>query len=350
MPDDVKVVFGASVEGLLAGVEEAKTAIEGLRAPLGEFAEAASGLGEALGLTYAIEKLKEFAEAFSEAGAHALDMANLYGMTIESFGQLTGALAILTGSTDGAERQLDRLALTVQRVEEGNKAAIASIHNLHISTEEFAQSSKDLTGLLTLIVTRYRELAPELRNLGLLHEILGRNVQNLGALLRASDAEWKSVLAAAKEYSAALKENAAGEDQTALAAHKLNLDLKTLGHEAFGFLKGAIDVVIKLFDELVNAIGAAIKKVEEFWATTKKLRDDLAEWYYETLHPIDPHEGARHLLPPPLPRPEPPPGTRPAGTERAGGAGAGRRGTDTRMQEYEEELRLQEMAQRQSEE
>jgi len=37
MADDVQVTFGASIAGLVAGVEEAKAQIEGLRAPADNF-------------------------------------------------------------------------------------------------------------------------------------------------------------------------------------------------------------------------------------------------------------------------------------------------------------------------
>jgi hypothetical protein len=54
--DRITVVFGAQVAELIAGVAEAKEAIEGLRAPVDGFLGSLSGIAEAIGAAFAIEK------------------------------------------------------------------------------------------------------------------------------------------------------------------------------------------------------------------------------------------------------------------------------------------------------
>jgi hypothetical protein len=61
MADDISVVFGANIAGLVAGVAEAKESIEGPRAPVDDFVSSLSGVAEAIGVAFAVEKIKEFA-------------------------------------------------------------------------------------------------------------------------------------------------------------------------------------------------------------------------------------------------------------------------------------------------
>ena len=57
MADEVKVVFGASVEGLLAGVKQVEEAIRGLRAPIDELSAGLMEIAEVAGVAWATEKI-----------------------------------------------------------------------------------------------------------------------------------------------------------------------------------------------------------------------------------------------------------------------------------------------------
>ena len=71
MADDrVSVIFGAQVGELLHGVDQVKSAIEGLRSPIESVAEAFKGIAEAAGIAYAIEKIAELATEMAEVGEH----------------------------------------------------------------------------------------------------------------------------------------------------------------------------------------------------------------------------------------------------------------------------------------
>ena len=60
--DDVSLKFGASLEGLQAGIEEAKEQVESLSGPISEIVSSFGELGEALATAFAVEKIAEFAE------------------------------------------------------------------------------------------------------------------------------------------------------------------------------------------------------------------------------------------------------------------------------------------------
>jgi hypothetical protein len=109
MADDVTVVFGASIAGLVAGVAEAKEAIEGLRAPVDSFVSSLSGIAEALGAAFAVEKIREFAVEMAELGARTLDTAYILGQSVGEYAQLVGAFTLVGGSAAAAQGTLVRL-------------------------------------------------------------------------------------------------------------------------------------------------------------------------------------------------------------------------------------------------
>jgi hypothetical protein len=77
--DRVTVVFGAQVAELIAGVTEAKEAIESIAAPVHNFVAALGGVAEAIAAAFAVERIAEFAEKFAELGEKAQNTAFLLG-------------------------------------------------------------------------------------------------------------------------------------------------------------------------------------------------------------------------------------------------------------------------------
>ena len=200
MADDVQVKFGAETSGLISGIGQVKAESQSLvqilnegfasmgesvRVPLDALAMLKSSLretAEIAGAVFAIDELKEFTEKMSELGERTLNSAYILGQSVEDYAKLSGAFRIFGGDIDAAQRTLERLALSVQRVYEGNRTSIAAFRNLGISIAEVKAKGDDFTSLLTLIIQRYSELSPLTRNIGILHEVASRGVDRLAEI------------------------------------------------------------------------------------------------------------------------------------------------------------------------
>lgn len=336
----VNVVFGAQVQGLLTGIAQAVAAVESMRGPVDAVQAALVEFGEVAGIAYATEKIREFATEMAELGEQTLNSAYLLGQSVGDYAQLSGAFTLVGGDAETAQRTIERLALSVQRVAEGNKTAIAAFHNLGISTAEVNSHSRDLNGLLELIIRRYGELEPSVRNVGVAHELLGRGVDRLAGLLRHGAEGWKEIMVATQEYRAATERAAEAEDQSAEKINKLRLDVLTLSHDGFMVLKPLVDSVVGAMDGLVraldwvasafttvdNAISRAIAHFDQFLGIATEAEKRFLSRQGEMV------EGYAYAdIPPRV-------GTRPLGTEGPA-RGRGGAGSDERMQQWRDELR-----------
>jgi hypothetical protein len=281
MADDLSVKIGAEASGFVSGVQQVKAETQSLaqilnsafanmtgaiREPLDALAMMKSSLretAEVAGLVYAVDKLKEFATEMAELGERTLNSAYLLGQSVGSYTQLAGAFTLVGGNADEAQRTLERLALSVQRVSEGNKTATAAFHNLGISTEEVKAQGNDLTGLLTLIITRYSELAPSLRNIGVLHEVAGRGVDQLAGALRSGGDGWQEALKGAQDYSRAMEATAPAMADSAEHMNALKLAVMTLSADGFGLIKPVVDDVVGALNGFVSALDLAIRPMSD---------------------------------------------------------------------------------------
>src|ERR1700683_3886772 len=117
--DDVELRFGASLEGLQAGIEAAKEQVEGLSGPISEIASSFKELGEALVAALAIEKIADFAEEMGELGEQTERMSKMLGITTEQVGELSYAAALTGTSTENLAMMMGRFEAALPRAEEG---------------------------------------------------------------------------------------------------------------------------------------------------------------------------------------------------------------------------------------
>lgn len=198
MADDVQVKFGASVEGLLAGVEEAKASIESLRAPVDEFVSGLGGLAEALGAAFVVEQIREFSKEMAELGERTLNLAAAVGTTPEQFSALAATMQIAGADAETAARTMEILARNVGKALANPASDSASaFHRLGITQEELKAHSNDLVGLLHLLAERFASYQDTITKTDAMHTVLGRGMDRLIPLLRQggegfSEAEQKA--------------------------------------------------------------------------------------------------------------------------------------------------------------
>jgi hypothetical protein len=109
----VNVVFGANVTALLAGVHEAKAAIEDLRKPVDDFTKDLGKIGEAMGVAFAFEKIKEWVTEAAEAGEHAVNLGAALNLSAEAANNLAGMMSIVGANADTAIRLFGQLSRAI---------------------------------------------------------------------------------------------------------------------------------------------------------------------------------------------------------------------------------------------
>lgn len=332
--NQVDIVFGAQVSGLIAGATQVKEEIEGIRGTVDQFVGALGGIAGALAEAFAVEKIAEFAEKMADLGKKTLDAAFVLGQSVEDYTRLSGAMALLGVDADRAQRTMIFLSHSLQSaMSDATGKAATGFKNLGISMAEVRANSENMTPLLSLIIEHVEQLGLSARNAGALRDVLGRGLMELAPLLRAGTEEWKAALEAAEQYKDALSKAAPGMDETKKQIDKMQLSLKTLSIEGFNLFKSDIDAAVK---EINNFIQGAINLVHWLDKVYKGFIDagHAVEGFIRELGGLGPSAYAE-IPDKPLPKS----GGGGPGTDKAGGKkGAG---SDERLSMYREELRQQ---------
>src|SRR5216684_1725984 len=185
----ITVRFGAQIGELLGGVKEIEHAIAGLRAPIDNFVGSLKGIGEALGIAFAVDKVKEFAKAAAELGDNAVAMGNALNMSALEFNNLSGALAIAGVNSDkliAVFRGLQNAVQAAQLTPESRQGF--AFRQLGIDADKFgAILRKSPIEALELLADKFHELGS-----------LGGEAGPFGVLLQRGFPEFAKAMALGK--------------------------------------------------------------------------------------------------------------------------------------------------------
>ena len=134
--NDVEIKFGASLEGLQAGIEEAKEQVEGLSGPISGIVDSFKELGEALAAALAVEKIVDFAKEMGELGEATERMSKILGISTEQVGELSYAAAMTGTSTDNLVMMMSRFESGLSVAEKGTGRMAAGLRSLGLSAKE----------------------------------------------------------------------------------------------------------------------------------------------------------------------------------------------------------------------
>ena len=81
---DVDVEFGASIGGAIAGIDKVTEAIESMGGKVKGLTEVFTGLAEAFLAAFAVEKIIDWVEKISEAGAEVEHLTHQLGLSAEA--------------------------------------------------------------------------------------------------------------------------------------------------------------------------------------------------------------------------------------------------------------------------
>jgi hypothetical protein len=342
--DDIVVNIVAQVEGLLSGLQTAAHEIEGLTAPVQSLAETLGKLSEAFAAAFAVEKIAEFAEKFAELGEKALNTAFILGTTVQESDRVTTAMRILGVDTDSAARTLQFLGRSIQQsLVDSNSRAAVGFRNLGISMEEVRANANSLTGMLTLVVEKVNGLERAgLQGAGAMRDVLGRGMQTLAPLLRATAEEFQAAQHAAEAHTEAMVENAGGMDKVAQQMHTLGVNVETFGIKMFGLFRQDIEGVIHSLNNLLSIGDSVIGWLKYLGDAFNQVNKDVTEAGHAVERFMRSLAGLGDVAYADIPpkADEGPHGTRKIGTEKAG-KGKSAKGSDDRMSEWRDALKQQ---------
>jgi hypothetical protein len=242
MSDDgtVNVIFGAAVDGLLTGTNQARDAITSVGDSVDSISSKFSTLAELIGVTFSVSGIKAFISSMADLGARLGTTGAQLGMTSEQTVEMSGMAKLVGVDVDRLTMGLQRLYLSLQRsTRDGLNPAAQALKVLHLT-------ASDLIGLpadqffekLTVQIGKFNpslNLSTALMQLGARE--FSRLVGPLSTLGKHFE-EMKAQVAAASEGVAAAQP---GLSDTNTKLTLLGISIQSFGVRLFEVLKPAID-------------------------------------------------------------------------------------------------------------
>jgi hypothetical protein len=257
----------ARFRGELAPVREA--AHEGGSA-LGVLKENAVELAGILGVGFGAEKILEQVKMLAEMGEKTENIAAAIGTTPARFSELSGALQLVGGDAEAAQRSIRQLERNIETALEDPKSKQAlNFGALGIDRSQLEAAQRDVIGFLEgPFADAYKKFVVDSANPGTgtaeFTELMGRGMQNLIPLIKEGSAGVAELVARAKALGGALSD--AQIKDLAETAKILN----EVG-SAFTGLK------VKIFEEFKNPIDESATSLRDFLTDGRDLITFLHE-------------------------------------------------------------------------
>ncbi len=178
MVDEVSVKFTGSLEGIETSVTQIREFLQGLESPIRGVREQLGQLAEAFVAAFAVEKIKQFAEAMGELGDKTEAAAAILGTSTEDIGRISLVAAQSGTSVEGLRSAMDRFALNVIERSDQTKRALAA---LGLSFSDLAD--KSAMGKLEELADAFRRVQDGPEKAAIAMALLGRSGAELIPLL-----------------------------------------------------------------------------------------------------------------------------------------------------------------------
>jgi hypothetical protein len=168
--DSVQVKFGTQIDGLVAGIDAAKAQIEGITAPIDGIKSAFAGLADVIGVSFAINKITEFADRFAELGEQIDRTSKITGVSTGDIQAFSLAVKMAGGDSDTAAMTLNILQKNIGAAISAAGPARTAFENMGISLAQL--KTTDVVTLLFEIKQRMDEAGTSAEQSALKQEYL----------------------------------------------------------------------------------------------------------------------------------------------------------------------------------
>lgn len=171
--EDVSVIFGANIGNLLAGVEQAKTSIEGINSTVSGVTETFTGFGEALATAFAVEKIVSFTEHMTEAGVQLQRMEEQLGMSANEINIMSFAAENSEQQVQMLVRAFTQFSRVAEEAMKGTNNQAAAFQALGIDAKAYLAAGHSVNELLSLSVTKLSEYADGMNKSAIVSVLFG---------------------------------------------------------------------------------------------------------------------------------------------------------------------------------
>ncbi len=250
--DDVQVRFGAAIAGLLAGIEQAKDAIQSLTAPITAIHSSFKELGEAAAAAFAVHEIADFVEKFANLGTQTERAATLLGTSASQIGGFSLLAQAAGGDLGEMTHAMERLGLALSRSDAGSGQAKAALDALGISARQL--ESLPLEGKMELLAQKFSVLKDGSEKDAIAMALLGRAGAEMIPIFNEGAGAMAEFQAMAERAGSSMS-----KDQLD-AAHALHMGIIELGASWTGLsntiatlFQPALSGIIKVTTDLIQS-------------------------------------------------------------------------------------------------
>jgi hypothetical protein len=259
LADDVTVSFAASIEKLIAGIEGAKSALEGFTAPFEKITSAAGKIGEALASAFAVHEIDEFFRRMAELGVQTQRTAALLGVSTSAVSGLDIAAQASGGTLEGMTSSLERFGLNLVKGAAGSKQQEAALRALGLSAKDFV--GVPLPDVLGKLADHFSVLKDGIDKDAIAIALLGRAGAQMIPLFNQGSGAFKEFAEMAERSGSAMsKETAAGFEHTHLGLIELGKSFQGVGISVATIFKPAFDGIVKVLIDVVQGFNNSVRQ------------------------------------------------------------------------------------------
>jgi len=168
--EDVQVRFGAQIDGLIAGINDAKSQLQSITDPISGIKDAFSGLAEVAGAAFAVDKLVEFETRYADLGEQIERTAKILGESTDNIQLFSIAMKMAGGDADSAGMTLNILQKNIGDAISKAGPARTAFDNMGFSLQHLKDT--DIVTLLFEIKQRMDEAGTSAEQSALKQEYL----------------------------------------------------------------------------------------------------------------------------------------------------------------------------------
>jgi hypothetical protein len=177
--DDVQVKFGAQLDGLVAGINEAKSQLESVTAPISGIKDAFSGLAEVAGAAFAVDKIIEFSEHYAELGEQIERTSQILGISTDQVQELGFAIRMGGGDAETATLTIGILEKNIAEAASGSGTAATAFENMGIAVKGADGNTRSAVDILKDMADVLSKVSDANIRAEYGRALLGRGYQNL---------------------------------------------------------------------------------------------------------------------------------------------------------------------------
>jgi hypothetical protein len=259
LADDVTVTFAASIEKLIAGMNQATGALKGFAELFEAITGIAGKVAETIAAAFAVDKINEFFEHMAELGTQTQRTASLLGVQTSAVAGLDIAAKASGGSLGEMTTSLERFGANLARGAAGSQQQEAALRALGLSAKDFV--GVPLPDVLGKLADHFAVLKDGIDKDAIAMALLGRGGAQMIPIFNQGSEAFKEFAAEAERTGTALsEETVAGFERTHLGLIELGSAMQGVGIQVASIFKPAFDGLVKVLADLAERFVAAMKE------------------------------------------------------------------------------------------